>query len=760
MTFRSISAIGISWGLVCSSPLSAKTSFGLGDISAERAVELADKAGEKGGGGGTHTLTVTPHANGTVVSVPAGISCGSQCGAQFGEGASVTLRASAAPGYSFSGWAGACSGANPACVVTMDQARLVTPSFHLSSQPAHPRLYINDAKINLLKTRITAQTEPYYAHWVDIQGQADRFIAQTPPIYPTDPLFSSSNVDSAIRQHGNKLPFMALAYKLTDDPKYLAGTKKWLNALVSYTKWGTDSDLGAAHLLYNMAIAYDWLYHDLTASERMAYEKKMDHHLSIYRGLITQPDPIWWADAWNQNHNHVNFAAVMTAAVGAYENVTAPDSAIQLAYDNFTQVLSNLSPDGASHEGASYSSYAMEALLRYFEIEKSRTGVDRLLTAPHVQNHALYRFYAARPSFWQTVDFGDSVGYDYYGPDFLLYRLAATFADKRAQWLARTINERRTLDGVSARADWRSLLWYNESIGETGPSALPTARLFDNLEIFTSRSAWLDPDAIFLAFKAGPPLGHAPSVGGGAGHVHPDEGGFTLEAFGRELIIDDGYSYLKKTSNHNVATFGGVGQRGEGSQWFQERNSGVADVVHADLNTAAGTEYLVADLAGVYKPELKITRYIRHLVFLKKRALVVIDDIDSTLSHPIEWRLHLNYDSTFAVRGRALSGTLDGSNVGLLVEDVSTDTHDYSIAKEIIAVDHTTKDKDTVFYTNTFLLSKNGTQARVEAVIRPFQGTAPAPVLVARNGGTLSLTFPDGSVATINTATRVVTMTP
>jgi hypothetical protein len=77
------------------------------------------------------TLSVSKlgSGSGSVVSVPAGIDCGSTCSAQFSNGTSVTLTATAASGSSFVGWSGeGCTGTG-SCVLTIDAARSVTATF-------------------------------------------------------------------------------------------------------------------------------------------------------------------------------------------------------------------------------------------------------------------------------------------------------------------------------------------------------------------------------------------------------------------------------------------------------------------------------------------------------------------------------------------------------------------------------------------------------------------------------------------------------
>jgi RHS repeat-associated protein len=76
-----------------------------------------------------YALSVTKSGNGAVTSTPAGISCGSNCSANFAAGSVVTLTAIPAAGTSFYGWSGACSGTGSSCSVTMSEARSVTASF-------------------------------------------------------------------------------------------------------------------------------------------------------------------------------------------------------------------------------------------------------------------------------------------------------------------------------------------------------------------------------------------------------------------------------------------------------------------------------------------------------------------------------------------------------------------------------------------------------------------------------------------------------
>lgn len=83
-----------------------------------------------------HRLSVskTGTGTGTITSSPAGISCGTSCSstsAEYNNGTSVTLTATAGGANTFGGWGGACAGrsTNTTCSVSMTEARSVTARF-------------------------------------------------------------------------------------------------------------------------------------------------------------------------------------------------------------------------------------------------------------------------------------------------------------------------------------------------------------------------------------------------------------------------------------------------------------------------------------------------------------------------------------------------------------------------------------------------------------------------------------------------------
>ena len=75
-----------------------------------------------------YVLTVSLSGSGSVTSTDGVINCPGTCGNSYPSNTPVTLNATPAPGWSFAGWSGACSGTG-SCNVTMTQDLSVTAAF-------------------------------------------------------------------------------------------------------------------------------------------------------------------------------------------------------------------------------------------------------------------------------------------------------------------------------------------------------------------------------------------------------------------------------------------------------------------------------------------------------------------------------------------------------------------------------------------------------------------------------------------------------
>ena len=84
-------------------------------------------------------VTLAGAGSGTVTSSPSGIACPADCDESYTTGIVVTLTATSAPGSTFTGWGGDCSGNTHDASVTMDAPKSCTATFDVS----HATLYMS-----------------------------------------------------------------------------------------------------------------------------------------------------------------------------------------------------------------------------------------------------------------------------------------------------------------------------------------------------------------------------------------------------------------------------------------------------------------------------------------------------------------------------------------------------------------------------------------------------------------------------------------
>lgn len=129
--------------------------------------------------GNNFALTVAVTGNGSVASSPAGISCGSACSANFAAGTGVTLTATPAVGQRFTGWGGACTGAQATCALQLTQVRNVQAAFAVIPQAGSafqtPQLLESNNDFNVGANKLVAVNKngDAIAAWEQSDGTPD-----------------------------------------------------------------------------------------------------------------------------------------------------------------------------------------------------------------------------------------------------------------------------------------------------------------------------------------------------------------------------------------------------------------------------------------------------------------------------------------------------------------------------------------------------------------------------------------------------------
>ena len=516
-----------------------------------------------------------------------------------------------------------------------------------SKRGIHSRLFLNEAQFAELK-RAVATTHAEI--WQQVKRQADEAVKAGPPKYIERDAYSG---DEQLwqRQVGNTMPTFAMAWRLTGDVKYLEAARAWALAACGYATWGLGScagvDLATGHQLFGLAIIYDWCFKDLDEESRTTIRKTLIRRGS-YMFETACVGGAHWSNSYLQNHLWVNSTGLAAAGFAVFDEYDEANRWFGFALNRFKRTMQSLGADGASHEGVGYWEYGVEYLLKFMELANQLLGEDLYGGPGHDwwRNTAAYPQYLALPqNAWTRtnciVDIADCPRGNWYGPDYLLRRLAGKFNDGHAQWLA---EELATAHVCATESGWLNLIWYDPKVKSVPPANLPTFHEFNDLGIVSARTSWSGSESL-VVFKCGPFIGqHATplySYDPGGGHVHPDANHFVLFGGGGWLIRDDGYQD-KWTRQHNTLLIGGRGQLGEGHEWLRGSEPLAAKTQPRILaaESTAKLDHMAGDATAAYPAELGLKRFIRHLIFLKPNVLIVADDIEVAEDQLLELRFH------------------------------------------------------------------------------------------------------------------------
>jgi len=135
----------------------------------------------------------------------------------------------------------------------------------------------------------------------------------------------------------------------------------------------------------------------------------------------------------------------------------------------------------------------VEFLMKYMALSNELLGENFFPGSPFFRNIATFRLYGMIPvNYWEVsgsrlMSLGDGPRSDWYGPDYLLRKLASEYNDGYAQWLADKMD---SAGYSSPQAYFLNLFWINPSVKPRSPKDLPTFRHFNDLDIVYMRSGW------------------------------------------------------------------------------------------------------------------------------------------------------------------------------------------------------------------------------------------------------------------------------
>ena len=492
----------------------------------------------------------------------------------------------------------------------------------------HPRLLFT--KEDEARTKTLAETDTLLAALVgEVKRKADLVLDQPVAEYEV----IGGRLLSKSREVLEKTLLLQMAYRFTDRADVRQGYRdravEELRAAAAFPNWNPGHFLDVAEMTAAFALGYDGLFDALAPDER-AFIREAIIEKGLEPGLEQYREPAWWVERRPNNWNQVcNGGLLLGALALADEEPELATDVLRNAKASIPHGMHVYAPDGAYEEGPSYWNYGTTYNAVLIAALQSALGTDwGLLEAEGFDRTGIFRIHTIAPS-KRYFNYADADPDAHPSPT--LAWLATTFdrpayADVHRDWVADVLAEQAGQpeeDLFDNHLFPLEVVWY-ASPGEVAEAELDRAALFRSTgDVVTMRSAWDDPEALYVGFKGGWNL---------APHAHLDIGSFVLDWGGLRWAMDLGgddynlphywdyadggtrWSYYRLGSlSHNTLAVDGRLQRAGGT-------AKVTAFAHGPGRTSA-----VMDLASAYEGQADDVR--RGIALLDGRRVLVQDEL-------------------------------------------------------------------------------------------------------------------------------------
>lgn len=490
--------------------------------------------------------------------------------------------------------------------------------------PTHPRLYLTKKRESELKKLM--KTDEFLKKQVEeLVKKADRAIKEPLTDYKIP---DGLRLLGQSRRSLDRTSTLAFAYRMTGKKEYADAAIEEMLAVCRFTDWNPKHYLDTGEMALAVGIGFDWLYDIIPEDQRKEIVDAMVKH-AMQTGLSIYEKGGWWTKAHN-NWNEVCNAGLTAGALAiADEERPIAEKIVRHAIKSFSNGLSVYKPDGAYPEGPVYWAYGATFSGYMIMVLKDVFGHDfGFLKTEGFDITGDYYMGMCGPRYrsFNYADAGDGVD-----PSPMMYALSHCYnRPDYAYWLREFVrNQNRYQAGRFAVFH---AVWYNPKGKASDFIETPLAKKYSGIQdVTTMRTAWANPDAAFLGFKAG---------NNRANHGHLDIGSFVYDVNNERWAVDLG------TDNYNLPGYFGK-QRWE---YFRMNNRSHNTLVIGDKiqNTVADCKIIdferskkrtvigsaVADMTDAYKDQAKSAL---RKATLYRNGTVEIEDVLTGVKERVRW---------------------------------------------------------------------------------------------------------------------------
>ncbi|WP_170766618.1 heparinase II/III domain-containing protein [Ruegeria lacuscaerulensis] len=448
-----------------------------------------------------------------------------------------------------------------------------------------------------------------------------------------------------------RLTTLALAWRLTGDNRYAERTRTELLQLSDLETWHPENFLGLSRVSLAVSLGYSWISEALDPQDHQAIRSALVENGLKEADKIYGLDTLYFENGWvapqrwvyptpvpktlpdgtasaditwpvaSFNWNVVcNAGMIVAALVSSNVEPELANRIIERAQESIRNGFAMFAPDGAWSEGPMYGALSARDAAVLIDSLSSVLGHDfDLSKSVGLERFGEYLIHVTGPT-GMLFNYGDS--------DTRTDPVALT-------WLASYYNQPSynlpTVNATPSSHPAFELIWQQSPEHELIPPR-KEAYWSGGLGLVTMRSAWDDPDATFVGFKAGPLRSH---------HNNLDAGTFVLEANGVRWAVDlgignyqlPGYFIDKRFDYYRTATIG------QNTLTFNEANQiATRRAQIKEFGQFSGFNFAIADLSDVYG-QTKGT-IMRGIALVDDGTVLIQDEISSHLEGPVAWTMH------------------------------------------------------------------------------------------------------------------------
>lgn len=517
----------------------------------------------------------------------------------------------------------------------------------------HPRLMATMDDFEAAKVRISSDSK-MNAWFEEIKNAGDKIVSEPVSKYEIPDGLRLLNTS---RRVVGRIYTLGFLYQMTNDKKYAERAWNELLAASQFPDWNPKHFLDVGEMTLAFGIGYDWFFDYWNVDQKniiksAIIEKGLGRALLAYEG-ISVPNHGWWVNV-SHNWNQVCNGGIGVGALAiADEEPKLAETILRNVVKHLPTAMVEFGPDGAWNEGPGYWGYATNYNVSVIASMYTSLGTDfGLSNIEGFSKTVLFPLYLTGP-FNKAFNYAD--GGDGAAGGSQMYWFAKRFnIPAAAQYQQKLINHPGIFD----------ILWYPENLLKQQAPDLPLGAYYRNAEVVTMRSAWNDPKAWFVGFKAGDNK---------ANHSNLDLGSFILDAYGKRFILDLG------ADNYNMPGYFSTGKNGQRWNYYRMRAEGHNTLVlnpglKADqdptaatsitkFNTNGNTTFSIADLTPAYAENASSVQ--RGIAMVDGNTVVINDEIKTSRPASAYWFVHTRATAKVTNSGKKAVLTMDNDMIEL-----------------------------------------------------------------------------------------------